>query len=209
LKDISIDKLSGREMNSSQAIEIFQKEYPITQYPIWIIFGLIIIALIIIIVKKMAERSGDDLYDYLKKKLKGATIDPAPPTPLANEETLEGCAITSSLPLRNPNFTGRKDVLADLRTALTSGQVGAWKQALTGLGGTGKSQIAAEYAYLHRGDYDFIWWLASEESAALAANFAGLASELNLPEKDSADQTAIIAAIKRWLGKKPKLAADL
>jgi tetratricopeptide (TPR) repeat protein len=101
---------------------------------------------------------------------------------------------------KGTNFTGRVDILAELSAALTAGQVGAWKQALTGLGGTGKSQIAVEYANRHRGDYQFIWWLGSEEPAALAANYAGLASDLNLPEKDSADQTTIIAAVKRWLG---------
>jgi len=90
--------------------------------------------------------------------------------------------------------------LAELRTALTSGQVALWKQALTGLGGTGKSQIAAEYAHSHKGDYKYVWWLQSEEPTALASNYAGLARELDLPEKGSADQTAIIASVKRWLG---------
>jgi hypothetical protein len=110
------------------------------------------------------------------------------------------CILSISLPPRNPNFTGREDILAQLRSALTSGQIAAWKQALTGLGGTGKSQIAAEYAYRYQQEYKFIWWLQSEEPAALASNYAGLAQELNLPEKGSSDQTAIIAAVKRWLG---------
>ena len=113
---------------------------------------------------------------------------------------LTPCTLSASLPPRNPNFTGREDILAQLRSALTSGQIAAWKQALTGLGGTGKSQIAAEYAYRHKDDYRFIWWLQSEEPAALASNYAGLAQELDLPEKGSADQTAVVAAVKRWLG---------
>lgn len=104
------------------------------------------------------------------------------------------------LPQRNPNFTGREDILAELRVALTSGLVAGWKQALTGLDGTGKSQIAMEYAYRHKEEYKFIWLLQSEEPAALASNYAGLAKELDLPEKSCADQTAIIVAVKRWLG---------
>ncbi|NIO68033.1 MAG: DUF4062 domain-containing protein, partial [Anaerolineae bacterium] len=49
--------------------------------------------------------------------------------------------------LRNPNFTGREDLLAQLRSALTSGQPAALTQAITGLGGVGKTQLAVEYAY--------------------------------------------------------------
>ncbi|MBM4431011.1 MAG: DUF4062 domain-containing protein, partial [Chloroflexi bacterium] len=43
-----------------------------------------------------------------------------------------------NVPLRrNPNFTGRATLLADLRTALTSGQPAALTQAISGLGGVG------------------------------------------------------------------------
>ncbi|MDD1759980.1 MAG: serine protease, partial [Methanothrix sp.] len=40
---------------------------------------------------------------------------------------------------RNPNFTGRQDILAHLAIALDSGESGAWKQALWGMGGVGKT----------------------------------------------------------------------
>ena len=48
---------------------------------------------------------------------------------------------------RNPFFTGREYVLKKLEGALKSVGVAA----LSGLGGIGKTQIAAEYAYRHRG----------------------------------------------------------
>jgi tetratricopeptide (TPR) repeat protein len=137
-------------------------------------------------------------YNRLIKKETTNIADLPVPNPLT--KPADPCVLSVSLPPRNPSFTGREDILAQLRTALTSGQIAAWKQALTGLGGTGKSQIAAEYAYRYQTEYRFIWWLQSEEPAALASNYAGLAQELALPEKESADQTTTIAAVKRWLG---------
>ena len=100
---------------------------------------------------------------------------------------------------RNPNFTGRKDILSNLRLSLTSGEPAAWKQAVTGMGGVGKTQLAVEYIYLHKTDYKVIWWILSEEPAAMAADYASLAVDLDLPEKASTDQTEITNAVKRWL----------
>ncbi|MEA3323638.1 MAG: hypothetical protein U9Q37_00640, partial [Euryarchaeota archaeon] len=97
--------------------------------------------------------------------------------------------------IRNPNFTGREDILS----ALTSGEPAAWKQALTGMGGVGKTQLALEYIYRHKPDYKVIWWIRSEEPAAMAADYASLAASLDLPEKDSIDQSETVRAVKRWL----------
>ncbi len=108
---------------------------------------------------------------------------------------------------RNPNFTGRSHLLAALRhsltngghAALTNGGFAAPTQAVHGLGGVGKTQLALEYAYLHAPDYEIIYWVRSEEPAQLASDYAALAGPLTLPEKDAPDQTAIIAAVRHWL----------
>jgi len=99
----------------------------------------------------------------------------------------------------NPNFTGRKDILSNLRLSLTSGELTTWKQAVTGMGGVGKTQLAVQYIYIHKTDYKVIWWIRSKEPAAMAADYADLAASLDLPEKDSSDQRKIIKAVKRWL----------
>jgi len=101
--------------------------------------------------------------------------------------------------LRNPNFTGREDLLSQLRSALTSGQPAALTQAIHGLGGVGKTQLAVEYAYRHAAEYDLVWWVRAEEPAALAAYYAALAGPLNLPEKDEPDQRLVVQAVRRWL----------
>jgi tetratricopeptide (TPR) repeat protein len=100
---------------------------------------------------------------------------------------------------RNPNFTGQEEILAELRMALASGQQELRKLALTGLGGVGKTQIAVEYAFRYKGDYEAVWWVRSEEPAILAADYARMAAFLNLSEKALHDQRAVADAVRRWL----------
>jgi len=105
---------------------------------------------------------------------------------------------------RNPNFTGREEHLASLKTALNSGKPAALTQAIHGLGGVGKTQLALEYAYRSVAEYDIVWWVRSEEPATLAADYASLAKALDLPEKGAADQLLITKAVKQWLEQHPK-----
>ena len=100
---------------------------------------------------------------------------------------------------RNPNFTGRDQLLDAMHQALSSGQPAALTQALSGLGGIGKTQLAVEYAYRHAADYALVWWVRAEEPVTLVADYAGLAKELQLPEHEASDQTAMAEAVRRWL----------
>jgi tetratricopeptide (TPR) repeat protein len=103
--------------------------------------------------------------------------------------------------LRNPNFTGREDELKALRKSLLAGETAALlaAQAIYGLGGVGKTQLAVEYAYRHRVDYEVVWWIRSEDLTTLASDYAGLAARLDLPEKDATEQRVIVEAVKEWL----------
>jgi tetratricopeptide (TPR) repeat protein len=100
---------------------------------------------------------------------------------------------------RNPNFTGREAMLDDLSAALGSGRPAALPQAISGLGGVGKTQLALEYAYRHATEYDVVWWLRAEEAPTLAADYAALAGPLALPEAGQSDQSVIVDAVRRWL----------
>jgi tetratricopeptide (TPR) repeat protein len=96
---------------------------------------------------------------------------------------------------RNPFFTGRKKILADIESGLRSGAL----VALSGIGGVGKTQTAAHFAHEHRADYTAVLWASAVSEATLVSDFAAIAGLLNLPEKDEKDQTLAVAAVKRWL----------
>ena len=72
-------------------------------------------------------------------------------------------------------------------------------QAVHGLGGVGKTQLALEYTYRFSSEYSAVWWIQAEEPAELARDFVSVATDLNLPEKDSADQAAAVRAAREWL----------
>ncbi len=100
---------------------------------------------------------------------------------------------------RNPNFTGREEILLSVRDLLTSGSPAALTQAMTGLGGVGKTSLALEYVYRYRADYSVVWWLPSEEPAKLSVEYGALAKALDLPIKDSPNIPEVARAVRRWL----------
>jgi hypothetical protein len=103
---------------------------------------------------------------------------------------------------RNPNFTGREDLLRSLHDALAFGKPAALTQAMVGLGGIGKTQTAIEYAYRHQSEYNLVWWIRSEDTATLASDYAALAEPLELPERGAQDQTSITKAVTRALAQR-------
>jgi tetratricopeptide (TPR) repeat protein len=98
------------------------------------------------------------------------------------------------------DFTGRGTLLTQMYEALT----GPSRTAVLFRGGLqhagmGATRAAVEYAYLNRVTYTVVWWIRAEEKVVLRDDYAKLAVELELPEKDSAKQSIIIEAVKSWL----------
>src|SRR5579859_2307134 len=91
---------------------------------------------------------------------------------------------------RNPFFTGREDVLSQLRRALQADAMVALShpQGISGLGGIGKTQTALEYAYRYRTDYDAVFWVRAESVTSLTSSLVELAHVLELPERHEKDQ---------------------
>jgi len=105
---------------------------------------------------------------------------------------------------RNPGFTGRESYLTELRDRLRSGGP-AVVQALHGMGGVGKTQLAIEYAYRYADDYDVVWWISAERVGMLGEQYADLGRRLGILEA-GADTVTGAALVKealrqhgRWL----------
>ena len=95
-------------------------------------------------------------------------------------------AVRHNVPQRNKNFTGREDILAQLRdpsaskvTAVVPGD--PLPRALQGLGGVGKTAVAIEYVHRYQADYELIWWIAADQMPLVKASLAGMAERLGLP----------------------------
>jgi hypothetical protein len=106
----------------------------------------------------------------------------------------------SRIPSRNKNFTGRDELLKQLHTALNEpGQKTSdpgvtavvsdvslrsdatqAPQALQGMGGVGKTQVATEYAHRYADEYELVWWISADQPKLVAAALAGLAEPLGL-----------------------------
>jgi tetratricopeptide (TPR) repeat protein len=102
---------------------------------------------------------------------------------------------------RNLFFTGREDTLQNLYDALRVNRTIALSQpqAISGLGGIGKTQTALEYAYRYCNDYRVILWANADTRETLVSDLIIIAELLKLPEKNEQDQTLVVHAIKRWL----------
>jgi hypothetical protein len=105
--------------------------------------------------------------------------------------------------VRNPVFTGREELLKQLQELLQTKQTATLSQpqtqAISGLGGVGKTQLAVEYAFRAASRYQAVFWVGAETQETLTSSYAGLAVALNLPQKDERDQQIMIRAVKHWL----------
>jgi hypothetical protein len=104
-------------------------------------------------------------------------------------------AVWGNVPPRNPNFTGRRELLQFLHERLHEGTTAVLPEAVHGMGGVGKSQLAVEYVYRSQADYDVIWWIPSERPAQISLALTELAQRLGLPVGIEAN-TAVPAVLE-------------
>jgi hypothetical protein len=79
-----------------------------------------------------------------------------------------------------PCFTGRDGMLTELRRRLHAGESTLVVQALYGLGGVGKTQLAIEYAHRFAADYDLVWRIDAEQPVLIPDQLARLVARLDL-----------------------------
>ncbi|MFD1938223.1 FxSxx-COOH system tetratricopeptide repeat protein [Nonomuraea mangrovi] len=129
-------------------------------------------------------RPEDTVYPHVVK-------DPSPPDPFGVTINMSAVPLAPkresheptpvwNVPQKNASFTGREEMLALLHERLSAGTTAVLPEALHGLGGVGKSQIAIEYCYRHQDKYDLIWWIPSERLTMVRQAFVDLAVHLDL-----------------------------
>jgi len=101
---------------------------------------------------------------------------------------------------RNSYFTGRESALEEIYQHFKKDQSKRAIEAIVGLGGVGKTQVAAEFAWRHRAEYSVVWWLPADDATTLALSYAELAKRMGLGVSDTANLDAIRQAFRRALG---------
>jgi len=91
-----------------------------------------------------------------------------------------------------------QNLVLDARPDFTSSYV------IHGLGGVGKTQLAIEYSYLHRSDFDIIYWLRADDYETFLRSYSQLYEDssfrgltgLNLRDENNLEK--ISARIILW-----------
>ncbi|GAA4923312.1 FxSxx-COOH system tetratricopeptide repeat protein [Nonomuraea thailandensis] len=96
-------------------------------------------------------------------------------------------------------FVGRDAALGDLRRALDDEPgAGVISQAVLGLGGVGKSELALQYAHRHRQDYELVWWIDADSPDLIRTGLADLARALACGIDSVAAEQATVEEAAAW-----------
>jgi len=98
-----------------------------------------------------------------------------------------------------PHFTGRKELLEKIRQTFENNEETInLTQAIVGLGGIGKTQIARKYASNYRNEYEYIWSVNAETNSGMDSSFQDFAQEAGIIN-DAKDTNAIKKEVLKWM----------
>ncbi|MEV4222289.1 FxSxx-COOH system tetratricopeptide repeat protein, partial [Nonomuraea sp. NPDC049725] len=123
-----------------------------------------------------------------------------PRRPLPPAAIVQVPAGLSGLPRRpSATFVGRETALTALRQTLqdVTGP-GVISQAVLGLGGVGKSELALQYAHHHRQEYALVWWIDADRPDLIRAGLAALTRELTCGIDSVAAEQATVEEATAW-----------
>ncbi|KAA0935953.1 tetratricopeptide repeat protein [Streptomyces apricus] len=121
----------------------------------------------------------------------GISVSAGPP--VASAPPHNPPRIWGNVPQRNRNFTGRETLLDRLQERLLGGVTAVLPEALHGMGGVGKSQIAVEYVYRHSRSYRLVWWVPSDQESQIIQSLVELGEQMGL--QAGPDMSAVPAVL--------------
>ncbi len=102
-----------------------------------------------------------------------------------------------------PRHFAHRDTVLERLASRARPAHGPLTQALTGMGGAGKTSVAAAYAWQRRADCAVVWWIRAETPASLIHDFAELATRAGLPSPEGAEPATRAEAARDWLAQRP------
>ncbi|MEM9219288.1 MAG: FxSxx-COOH system tetratricopeptide repeat protein [Cyanobacteria bacterium P01_F01_bin.150] len=102
---------------------------------------------------------------------------------------------------RNPFFTGREDIFEKLHQRLQGGRAAINQtNAISGLGGIGKTQTAVEYAYRYfEVAYDWVFWVRADTRLNVRTDLGTIAQRVGLINDPAMELDQQIKAALQWL----------
>ncbi|UOX90435.1 FxSxx-COOH system tetratricopeptide repeat protein [Amycolatopsis sp. FBCC-B4732] len=113
-------------------------------------------------------------------------------------ESLPAVAGVGRVPAEPDVFVGRVQELEQLESVVAGSGGRAVVVAVHGLGGVGKSTLAARFAGLHTGRFSPVWWVAADSPAAVERGLGELAAAL-APETATLPTEQRVELCLRWL----------
>lgn len=128
------------------------------------------------------------------------------PASQARDQDAAARALFENVPLRDLTFTGREQGLQELHALFSDSQNprAARLVAIHGLGGLGKSSLAAEYAHRYADAYSGVWWAPASQRALLIESLTALARHINPRLAETADQEKAAVAALAQLSRGPR-----
>jgi tetratricopeptide (TPR) repeat protein len=112
-------------------------------------------------------------------------------------ETTGASVFCHRIPVPPRHLAGRDDLLARLAAKLGGGRTTTLTQTIQGMGGVGKTTVAAALCEAQRDHHDIVWWVRAEDEGTLVADLAELAGIVGATTGCGGDADA--EATVRWL----------